>query len=174
MSNALLALDPSSTAIGWAHMTLTGRLIGGGIIRPESQGTAYERIVYMNSALLTLLEYVKPPTILVEWTAGKVAGRLKSRARGAGLAIYGIGVGAATMTCHWYTHKRFEIEIVNIVAIAENYWTRGVPKKERQAAISLQHTEYKASRDPGGDLADAIGLAQWWLQERKLRGIEDV
>ena len=150
-------------------MSMAGQLEQAGVIRSSVRSPAYDRVIDMNSALRTLLDYVKPATILIEWTVGKVAGRQKLRSRGAGLGIYGIGVGAAVMTCYWYQHEMMQIEIVDIVPVVENDWTRGVPKSDRQAAISLQYPEYKVSDDPGGDLADAIGLAQCWLQERKIR-----
>ena len=172
MPGSLLALDPSSTAIGWCQMGPGCELRSAGVIRPgrEHRKTAFDRITDMTSALAALLHYATPSTILIEWTVGKVAGRLKRKSRGAGLAIYGIGVGAATATCQWYAHKRFEIEIVEIEAITENTWTRGVPKEARQAWIAGQFKQYRATDDPGGDMADAIGLAQWWLQERKMKG----
>ena len=169
MAGHILSLDPSSTAIGWAEMSMAGQLEQAGVIRSSVRSPAYDRVIDMNSALRTLLDYVKPATILIEWTVGKVAGRQKLRSRGAGLGIYGIGVGAAVMTCYWYQHEMMQIEIIDIIPVVENDWTRGVHKRDRQAAIALQYTAYDAAQDPGADMADAIGLAQWWLQEQRIR-----
>ena len=50
------------------------------------------------------------------------------------------------------------------VAVADNQqWTRGKSKDDRQAATAMQFPQYDASRDPGGDMADAIEMGLWWL-----------
>lgn len=91
------------------------------------------------------------------------AGR-RHHGRGAGLAVYGCGVGAiATEAEHWAEANDAAVE-----AILENDWTRGVPKNTRQIAIANLYQEYRIGNDPGGDIADAIGMAVWWLRRRVL------
>lgn len=61
-----------------------------------------------------------------------------------------------------------------IVLIKESTWCRGIPKSDRTAAVAAEFPEYDASQDPGGDLADAIALGQWFIKEYRARLVESV
>lgn len=162
----IVSLDPSSTIVGFAAMSSDSQLIKAGVIEPDHRSDpSYDRIRSMRRDLRGLLDTVKPGTILVEWTKGKV-GRRRHRGLGAGLAVYGCGVGAiATEAEHWI---ELNDPAAEVIAILENDWTRGVPKEQRQLAIAQMFSEYRTGQDPGGDIADAIGLAVWWLKEKRL------
>lgn len=128
----IIALDPSSTVVGYAVMNSRSRLI--------------------------------------EWTKGKVGKR--HHGSGAGLAVYGCGVGAIATECeHWcrLRRPRGNPDYV-VIPVLENDWTRGVNKEVRQIAIAAEYPDYHISDDPGGDAADAIGLARWWMKEKRLFG----
>ena len=161
--HSVLSLDPSSTVVGWSVMASATRLIGAGLITPAIHSEpSYGRICGMRHDLRDLLDEQQPATILIEWTRGKVGKR--HHGRGAGLAVYGCGVGAMATECeHWS-----ETHPAAVVPIYENDWTRGVPKRDRQLAIASMFDQYRVGDDPGGDMADAIGLGVWWFRQRNL------
>jgi hypothetical protein len=51
-----------------------------------------------------------------------------------------------------------------VLAINENAWTRGIPKQTRQLAVESMYPQYNIEQDSGGDIADAIGLIDWWMK----------
>jgi hypothetical protein len=159
----VLALDPSSTCVGYALLAGDKTLLAAGVIKPDkASAPSYERICSLRRDLRTLLDELEPDTILVEWTKGKV-GHRRHLGQGAGLAVYGAGVGAiAAEADNWGQRRQ---PPVPVVAVLENDWTRGVPKDVRRKVIEQQYTQYKSAMDPGGDMADAIGLAGFWLQQ---------
>ena len=165
MHSTVLALDPSSTIVGYAALRRNASLIEAGVITPPSRAeVSYDRVMSMCDDLEQLLERIQPSVVLVEWTRGKV-GQRRHGGLGAGLAVYGTGVGAIGRTAALYARGRPDCEVVYVL---ENDWTRGVPKDARQAALRSLVPEYAAVDDPGGDIADAIGLARWWLLEQQL------
>jgi len=164
-SNIILSLDPSSTIVGYAAVRRTMAVVEAGVITPGSRGEAsYARVMGMCDDLEALLERLGPGTILVEWTRGKV-GQRRHGGLGAGLAVYGTGVGAIGRQAQLWARGRAGCEVVYV---CENDWTRGVPKEARQAALRSLVPEYAGVEDPGGDIADALGLARWWLTEQML------
>lgn len=164
----ILGLDPSSTCIGYGALTRTGHLYDVGIITPgDRRDGSWDRIIAMHADLVTLLDSLRPDSILVEWTRGKVGQRHKGL--GAGLAVYGCGVGAVGIAVYQWAMSHADCEVQ---AICENDWTRGVPKASRQLAVASLYPAYAEhiSEDPGGDIADAIGLVDWWIRERRAEG----
>lgn len=167
----IIALDPSSTIVGYAAMNSRSGLIEAGLISPVNRSAgSYDRIVSLRSQLRKLLDAASPSAILIEWTKGKVGKR--HHGHGAGLAVYGCGVGAIATECeHWCMLRRPHGSSDHIVIpVLENDWTGGVQKEVRQLAIASEYPAYHISDDPGGDAADAIGLARWWLKEKRLFG----
>lgn len=161
--NLILGLDPSSTVIGWAAVRRDRSLVQAGRITPPSDSAgSWSRVTAMADDLLNLLVELRPAVVLIEWTKGKVNIR-RNAGLGAGLAVYGCGVGSAGITCRWYA-TACECEVH---AILENDWTRGVPKAARRLSVASRYPSYAAAMadDPGGDISDAIGLADWWLTE---------
>jgi len=161
----ILSLDPSSSVIGFAAFADSGSLVEGGLIEPEVRSAgSYWRIRSMAADLAAILDEFTPHVILIEWTKGKVGTR-RHTGLGAGLAVYGAGIGSVANQCEaWAAGHQ-----ARVVPVLENTWTRGVPKASRQAAIAATIESYDASRDPGGDVADAIGMAQWWFKETLVR-----
>lgn len=178
----VLGLDPSSTIVGYAFKEceqgvnypgkpgekfISSVLIEAGLIRPDmkrvGEPQSFWRICTMREYLRGLLDEKRPKIILIEWTKGKV-GRRRHRGDGAGLAVYGCGVGAIATECmHWAIYNGCQV-----VPILENQWTRGVPKADRAAAIASEYPQYDPTTDPGGDIADAIGIVDWWLKEQEM------
>jgi Holliday junction resolvasome RuvABC endonuclease subunit len=165
----VVSLDPSSTAVGWAVFKCSGNfeaceLTEGGVIRPASRRVTWlRRVCEMTDVLRELLDYGKPDYILVEISVGHVHQRIKAASGGAGLSIYGGGVGGVGVTAHRYCAEHDDCELVEVEA---NEWTRQVCKRDRQAAVAAECRLYQPEKDPGADMADAIGLALWWFRER--------
>lgn len=116
---SILALDPSSTVTGWAALRPSGQLIEAGLLQPESRrADSFDRVCALSQSLLELLEQIRPGTILVEWTKGKV-GKHRHHGQGAGLAVYGCGVGGQAMIAwQWakaHTGARIEPDRKSVV-----------------------------------------------------------
>ena len=171
VNEVILSLDPSSKAIGWAEITPQAELVDGGVIKPDvrSGASSLERDADMGVTLWEkVLDDKMPAVILIEWTTGKV-GKRRNKGRGAGLPVYGTGVGWAGATCFWWKLHSPDRSTIQIIDILENDWTGGVKKRERQLAVIQEYPHYPPDLDPGGDLSDAIGMAVWWLRERRIR-----
>jgi hypothetical protein len=164
----ILSLDPSSTVIGWALLREPQDLIEAGLIRPnDPKTTPIHRIRSMAADVRELLTTFVPDEILVETTSGKV-GLNRHSGRGAGLAVYGMAVGAIWHACEsWAAPDLFGVgPKPRVHPVEENRWTRGQAKWKRIAAVAGEFSQYDPSTDPGGDMADAIGLACWFIREQ--------
>lgn len=176
MHGTILSLDPSSTCTGWALMDRSARLLQGGLLTPDKLKTDPQfRIAAMCRDLRQLLDELQPEMILIEWPSGHV-GTKRHHGGGAGLSIYGAACGGLWQVCeHWLRslppeqQNDREVEL-----ILENDWTRGVPKVDRVAGVASRFSEYSIEQDPGGDLADAIGLGVWFLTEYRARLAEQI
>ena len=166
----ILSLDPSSTRTGCAVMDFNGELIEMFFIKPKKADKAVDRILTQCNDILTGLDkriFGDLTRIVIEGTTGKV-NKNRNKGQGAGMAIYGMAVGAMWMTCCCWSLANPHGCIVTLVA--ENDWTRGIPKKQRAINMSLIYPQYKPINDPGLDIGDAIGLGRWWLDEQKIKG----
>jgi Holliday junction resolvasome RuvABC endonuclease subunit len=155
----LLTVDPSSTCTGYAVMGNAANIVDAGLLRAGSdKAPAVERIYCMRGELRNLIRQYQPACVLIEVTSGHTAGRIHRRT--AGLAVYGMAVGALLDTA-WAEARCVEY-------VEENAWTAGVPKEKRQARIAAIFPEYAQAkqRDVGADVADAIGLALWWYERK--------
>jgi hypothetical protein len=172
----ILAIDPSSTATGWALLDLAGRIVQAGNIRPDKLRSEPQfRIKSMAEDLRQLLNEFEPGTVVIEITSGKTSKRHGSGA-GAGLGVYGMAVGYLwAVTDCWLRQLPAEQQgQTQIVPIRENLWCRGISKADRIAAVACEFPEYNPADDPGGDLADAVSLGQWYLKEHRARLVEAV
>ena len=70
--------------------------------------------------------------------------------------------------------KKFAIRVMGVLALGmsllffialENDWTGRTQKETRIAWITQEYPTYNPAADPGGDTADAIGLAEWYVKE---------
>lgn len=167
----VVGLDPSSTVVGYGVLTPSAGFVEAGLLLPDNaKDASWVRVMELCDEVETLLERVQPTVVLIEWTRGKV-NRHRHHGAGAGLAVYGTGVGAVGRQCWlWARGKRD----VTIEAVLENDWTRGVPKGQRQIAMAATYPQYAPhlGEDGGGDMADAIGLAAWWLRRGLFRGLD--
>lgn len=168
----ILAIDPSSTRLGWAVMDGHESLIDAGLIIADEYEyglkgkrrirvrklEAFERVDGVCETLSARLQLVDPDEIVIETTSGKIARRLKKYAP-TGQAFYGMAIYGVYRLC---TASQRPVHMVK-----ENKWTGGVPKEKRQFAVATLFPRYNPADDAGGDIADAIGLGRWWLSQEK-------
>jgi hypothetical protein len=162
MSSArILAFDPSSSRIGYAAIDGRQALVEAGLIRPHrTRDLPNERIEAMSAdALAVIAQFPTDTAVVVEDTEGKVGGRHKGG--GAGLATYGKAVG-------WLIGS-IKATGRTVYLVKENVWTRGQPKADRALRVSSLYPQYDSKLDPGMDVADAIGLAVWWANDRRAK-----
>lgn len=177
MSNAMrrkqnelvVALDPSSTVVGYAVLTMSRDLVEAGLCTPmDRHSCSAARVMELCDDVETLLSRIEPSVVLVEWTRGKVGRR--HHGRGAGLAVYGTGVGAVLRQVWlWARDEQAYGRPVTVESVTENDWTRGVPKAARAMAIGQLYPALATQQDPGYDMHDAVGLADWWLRSQLVR-----
>ncbi|MGN6367485.1 MAG: hypothetical protein ACTHN5_04415 [Phycisphaerae bacterium] len=155
----ILALDPSSTCVGYALMTgpRPDQLLDGGLLRPKpAKLPIVARVRQFAQDLRELLEEHRPAAVVMEVSFTR-HGRAHDRGGAATLGVYGFAVG--------YLFHVLEASGVSIESLEATQWTGRMRKAERTERIRAMYgARYPAARDPGGDLADAIGIGRWWLQ----------
>jgi len=156
----LLSIDPSSTKTGYAVFD-GNEVIDAGLLTGKSGTEYFYRVFKMMLELDDIFKDHKIDRTVIESPSGHVHGRLKGHARGQ--ATYGFAVGAI------WAHSRSHVQGTTLVDA--NRWTRGIPKKKRQAVIALKYPDYDADKDTGGDVSDAIGLGEWWLAEKVYQNV---
>jgi hypothetical protein len=153
----LLSLDVSSTAAGYAVFGTGPDDLGAfGVIKPRGRWDAVERIRLIVDAVVTVLAMHPPASVVMEFSAGKTAGRL---AKASGLAVLGQAQGAV-----W---EAIRSRGYGVSTVTENEWTNRKPKPKRAEDVAGWYGEYRdyfaEGRDSGFDAADAIGLGVWFL-----------
>jgi hypothetical protein len=160
----LLAIDPSSTCVGYALFGEDGKLIEFGRLLPHKGDDAMQRIADLLADLERLWREHRPRTVVIEVTSGKIAGRL---GRVQGLGVYGMAVGACWQLLRSLAGAR------NVRTVTENEWTSGVPKRQRLGLLEARRITYWLANDPGGDAGDAICLGEWFQGQMKLSELEE-
>jgi len=144
----ILAIDPSSTAIGYAYYE-RDRISLSGVVKPKGEGK--EKLFSVSQISREIIEDFFPvaTSIAIEIPSVHTHGRI---AKAQGQAIYGVAVGiviARAMIC--FSHK--EIYLFN------PDWKNRQPKAYFARAAKIYKPSYDASQDKGFDEADAICLA---------------
>ena len=156
----VLALDVSSTAAGWAVFR-EGLLDDFGLIRPPGRLPAIDRIGLIREGVEDVVGVEHCFVCALEWSGGKVHGRL---GRVHGLAVLGQAQGVV--------YERLRSLGVPTWPVGEGEWTGKRPKAARAAEIRLRHPEYarwaEANKDAGGDVSDAIGLGEWAMARARV------
>jgi hypothetical protein len=153
----LLSLDVSSTAAGYAVFGSGADDLGAfGVIKPRGRWEAVERIKLIVDAVTAVLAMYPPASVVMEFSAGKTAGRLD---KASGLAVLGQAQGAV-----W---EAIRSRGYSVSTVTENEWTNRKPKPKRAEDVAGWYGEYRdyfaEGRDSGFDAADAIGLGRWFL-----------
>lgn len=156
----VLFLDPSSTCTGYAIFT-DGTLQEAGRLTPQkTRDHALARIRAMGRELEKLADDQQFHAIVVEVSTSRY-GRSRKQGGAATLHIYGMAVG--------YLLSVVEYKAGTVAAVEANLWTSQVGSKElrKQDIARRFRGYYDARRDPGGDVADAVALGEWWWSRRR-------
>lgn len=170
----LISLDPSITCTGYAVFGLNGLQECGRIKtttdfqrnKVKHKVPAHERIEELIGDLGEVFDrFPASAEVVIEITSGKTSSR--HGGGGAGLATYGMAVGQIVR----YAIERFGENRVH--QVYENDWTRGKGGKDKRVAHCRYSYPMYAKRfadiDSGGDIADAILLGEWWLNNQRIR-----
>ncbi len=178
----LVAIDPSSTAVGYAVFEYLGSIdppaadMAAGIcewkLREIGRFVSHKqtlrcRLSAFCADLMDMLSEFKPGVIVIEIPSGHVGYRHKGG--GAGLSIYGLAVGRLWGVCLQYQAEAGGCGI-SVQPVTEA-WTDGKPKADRHYILEHIYDMYQMKKDPGGDIGDAIGVGQWWLEEAVGRSV---
>jgi Holliday junction resolvasome RuvABC endonuclease subunit len=179
MSSSLLCLDVSSHAAGVAYFPSLNRDQAPHylhVIKPISRLPTICRIDFIVAGVLETVCRFQPDTVVMEYTDGKVARRLKQR-NPSGLAVMGQCQGEVRRALLCYESRRL-IETVN------ESWTARKPKDERalnMAALFPIYNDFLRDGLDGSwkgvgewdgkglDAADAVGIGIYWINQENLR-----
>lgn len=151
----ILSLDPSSTLTGYAVMARDATLIECGLLRPRpAKGPWWARCESVAGDIRELVQQHGVTQVIIETPSAHVGARHKGS--GAGLAVYGAAVGWLAAYCRFAL--RVEVEPVSV-----DEWKSGARGKPHALAAAMYPRGYDAKADKGGDAADAILLARYWL-----------
>lgn len=163
----LLAIDPSSTCVGWALFDGPSLLDAGRLVPESPHASALQRIRRFVDEVGDLVERHQPPKVLIEIPSGH-AGRASSGGATGQLAIYGMAVGAI-----WIDLVHGAPASVRggcqVLTCTEAAWTRGRPKRRRAEILRMEHPGLDWDADRGLDMADAIGMGAWYLDIEAMR-----
>lgn len=176
----LLAIDPSSTCVGYAILRGIGPrdLVDAGRLRPNVPRLepapiedpmrawfrrpglkAARRIRQLCSDLSLLLAEWRGQIdrAVIEVPSGLIGTGAKRGGRGS-LTTYGMAAGAL-----WQRLLLDEDAPQWVYLITEREWTRAAPSKwKRPAAAKALHENYAMEADDGADVADAILIGRWF------------
>lgn len=164
----MMSIDPASHVTGWAMWTVAHNFTAytvthaGYVGREGRKKTPMaDRVRLMIDELNDLPLLVAMNMIIIEVPDGKVHGRIRDQSP-AGLSVYGFAAGGI-----WAAMELLARDPSRVITVGQNQWTRGQPKKKRQAAIAAEFPQYAQQMgiDKGADIADAIGVGLWWINE---------
>lgn len=164
----ILAIDPSSSAIGWAIVDGSGdckRTSAAGVITRPGTWPWTLRIRGMLDELQAVFARDDWRVIVVEVPGPKQAKHGRRQRKGLTQSTsgrYAVAVGAVLAECWRAAGPR-----APVITVESDEWTRlggtfGVEKSRRINQLCLEHQGYDPKADPGGDMADAIMLGCWW------------
>lgn len=181
----LLALDPSSAAIGYALMEGPLSLIEAGRITPSAKKlaamervrdlvsqlragritpsrrkslSALDRVFDLVSQLRAEFPRLSPWRVIVEMPGRHQSKRSGHGAAGASLMQYGMACGAVWQMC---------LDLMPEGAVTTFLTSEWDSSKEKRAlGVRSEFPQYGSIRDPGMDVSDAIALGQRWFERR--------
>jgi len=182
----VLGIDPGSKVVGYGALTGLGPadVLDGGKLTPADdvpclstlpeairrhvqspELAAYRRTVSLVVQVAGLIREVRATWVVVEIPSGLIGTGAKRGARGS-LTTYGLAAGMILEACRFMGPAK-------TVPVTERQWTagRGNKRRRQQAIAAIYGRRYNASRDPGGDVADAIGIVRWWLAREQGVGV---
>lgn len=153
-SGPVLALDPSSTAVGWAFLD-GGRLVRADVLKVPGGWETFRRVDRLSDLTREVVASCPPGArVLMEYTSG-----LHARSTAVGVSACAHTQGAI--------RARLRQDGVPVEMVPEQ-WAIGMgTKAKRVQAIRLAEPRLARIDDPGGDAADAAGLGLWWIQRNQ-------
>ncbi len=162
----ILAIDPSSTALGAAMFSDAGRYIRSEVCKPDQpRAEAAERSHQIGRYLAELLaecaaagETIRiaiieePPSFMKVEFGNK--------------AVQQVAFGIVYHVCRL-------ARIPSIVVVNPATWTRGRHKEHRAFHIRRRFG-IPPEQDRGNDATDAIGLAEWWIARNPDRLVREM
>lgn len=162
----LLALDPSSTATGYA-LFQDDKLLACGKFKGRTKDPALVRCEAMLAAAQEICLTHAPLEVIVEMPGGTVHRRVRGHSP-TGLDIYGMAAGMIYQGCNGLPPGT----VTAIHSVTPNGWTAGKSKHERAKWYGAMFKGvYDPEHDKGLDIADAIGLGLWFFREAARKAI---
>jgi Holliday junction resolvasome RuvABC endonuclease subunit len=164
----LMAIDPSSVAVGWALFD-DGRLMKTNVIR--SSGEFIPRMQFLMECVRDLVVIHGAHTIAIEMHDGLPFARNNRKAdekrspKVAATLCHAQGMILATLL----------LVCPNVKMIGDQTWTNREPKGERAAKIHAAYPEFMSvwATDSGMDAADAVGIGLHWQTLALLEKLAD-
>lgn len=162
MTDRLLAIDASSSAIGWAIFH-DGKLQAAGVVK-SSAATWAGRVKVLQDRLDDRLFMEFPvDRVVMEWSEGRGMAQLKRMGRSAQSGVpLAHGQGAIWQ---WLRDR-----VAEPILVKEGDWTGRVKKEKRAPKIQARYPDFAGvwADDAGLDATDAVGIGDWFLaQERQ-------
>lgn len=157
----LVGLDVSSRAAGVALARRGERgpiVMDLRLIRPSASWDAMRRIDHIADAVGAYLRSVAPVDLAVmEWTDGVA---WLARKHAGSWASHVVTLAAAQSA----VRREILAHVVKVETVTSTRWTDRVPKETRAERLRAKYPRYGVwpkNRDPGFDVADALGLVVW-------------
>ena len=160
----LISIDPSSTCFGYAvFSTVTNdlrqswKLLQAALLLPDKGGlSATVRI----DQLRRYKDGPDQPTRAIVEIMGTKQFAKAASGRRSSLPVVALAMGRAWGVC--VQELGYYVDTVDIA------WTQGTTKEIRKAHAHAEYSNYyDPEQDPGGDAADAICMAEYWLERRE-------
>jgi hypothetical protein len=148
---SILAIDPSSTAIGWAVLK-DGKITASGVERPEGKNRRDKLLDIYLRCLDVIANGLDCDYAAIEIPAVHTHGRI---AKAQGQAIYGVAVGMV-IACAFHQHDN---SFLKGIEFFEPSWKNRQPKEVFAVKAKIYKPTYDRTKDKGADEADAICLA---------------
>lgn len=168
----ILAIDPSSKRCGYAVLRdlSQGGLVDGGLLVPRPTDLpVLDRVRQFGVDLREILEEFPPASLdaIVFEVSLSAHGHARDRGASAFLGVYGLAVG---YLLHAVEALANNLELVQTVDAT--VWTKKIPKQKRTKVVADYYGgTYDGRGDPGGDVADAIGVGRWWMLEHRVAAL---
>lgn len=159
----IIAIDPSTTAIGFASFHDDGRSDSASVIRPDDpRSLAVERVHQMARDLIDMIDEAEAIS-RVRIAIIEAPPRYQGHKRNPGVqhAAYGV-----------VYHLCRAAKIQTIESVDPSTWTRNKPKEARQW-VARRVLGLSANDDKGGDALDAYQLGKWYIARNPSRLIRE-
>jgi Holliday junction resolvasome RuvABC endonuclease subunit len=165
----ILALDPSSVAVGWA-IFVDDRLVKPGVFK--ASGDFIKRMKLLMECTRELVMVYAPDLILIEMHEGlpfarnQRSDKEKRSPKVTATLCHGQGMILGAIV-----HCTAEIKIVGDLE-----WTAQHKKEVRAKDIHMIYPAFRDTweRDDGMDAADAVGIGMHWINGESMRRLESV